>query len=92
MCVTERLLALPALRSHSLTSGSRGGGALTAADLLFFYVQNASFSQFCLRSQIIMHNFERNTAKTRLQMTFTLTFNTFNAFLHPPPVDKVHAL
>jgi len=30
-------------------------------------------------------------AKTRNKMTVTSTVNTFNVFLPPPPVDKVHA-
>ena len=50
------------------TSGSRGAhparAPLTAADIGFFYAQNAKFSQFFFHFK---HNFNRNRAKNMLK-------------------------
>jgi len=51
---------------------------------LIFFSSIASLAINCKQ------NFTRNTAKTRLKMTFTSTYNTFTDFQPSPPVDKVH--
>ena len=78
------------------TSGSRGGAhparaPLTAADLWFFYAQNAKFSQFFLRSRLILGLILLEIWQKNAKNDFLLQPSTLSIISYPPPVDKVHA-
>ena len=65
---------------------------LTAADLWFFYAQNAISSHLFLRSirsWLILSIILIETWPKHAKMTFNQTFNTFS--IPHSPVDKIHA-